>query len=106
MIISIARSSGIVGIPAVADCLLSRTAQSADLGSKTQRGSQFSGVWDLCRLSRSGFNHRKGGWFLKKKKKMSITVRDGALMDLTILRNAGFSGCAAWKKLRLDILSH
>jgi hypothetical protein len=41
-----------------------------------------------------------------KKKKISITIRDGALMDLTVLKNIGFSGCAAWKKLRLDILSH
>jgi hypothetical protein len=38
-----------------------------------------------------------------KKKKISITVRDGALMDLTVLRNAGFNGCIAWKKPRLDI---
>jgi hypothetical protein len=41
-----------------------------------------------------------------KKKKISIIIHDGALMDLIVLRNAGFSGCAAWKKLRLDILSH
>jgi hypothetical protein len=70
-----------------------------------QRGSRFSGVWDLFQLSRSRFNHHKGGWTLNKKK-ISIIIRDGALMDLIVLRNAGFSGCAAWKKLRLDILSH
>jgi hypothetical protein len=56
-------------------------------------------------LSKSRFNHHKGGW-TSKKKRISITVRAGALMDLTVLRNAGFSGCVAWKKLRLDILSH
>jgi hypothetical protein len=38
-----------------------------------------------------------------EKKRISITIRAGALMDLTVLRNAGFSGCIAWKKLRLDI---
>jgi hypothetical protein len=40
------------------------------------------------------------------KKKTSIIVRDGALMDSIILRSAEFSGCAAWKEPRLDILSH
>jgi hypothetical protein len=70
-----------------------------------QRGAQSSGIWDLCHLSKSRFNHHKGGWILEKKR-ITITIRAGALMDLTVLRNAGFSGCAAWKKLRLDILSH
>jgi hypothetical protein len=40
------------------------------------------------------------------KRRTDIIIHDGALMDLIVLRNAGFSGCAAWKKLRLDILSH
>jgi hypothetical protein len=70
-----------------------------------QSGSQFSGVWDLFQLSRSRFNYHKGGWTLKKKK-ISIIMRDGALMDSIVLRNAGSSGCTACKKLRLDILSH
>jgi hypothetical protein len=64
-----------------------------------------SGVWDLFQLSRSRFNHHKGGWTLKKKK-INIIVRDGALIGSIVLKNAGFSGCTAWKKLRLDILSH
>jgi hypothetical protein len=70
-----------------------------------QRVSRFSGVWDFCRPSKNRFNHHEEGWTLKKKR-ISITVRAGALMDLTVPRNAGFSGCAPWKKLRLDILSH
>jgi hypothetical protein len=37
------------------------------------------------------------------KKKISIIIRGGALMDSIVLRNAGFSGCAAWKKLKPDI---
>jgi hypothetical protein len=40
------------------------------------------------------------------KKKTSIIVRDGALMDSIVLRSAVFSGCAAWKKPRLDISIH
>jgi hypothetical protein len=64
-----------------------------------QRGSRFSGVWDLCHPSKSRSNHHEEGW-TSKKKRISITVRAGALMDLTIPRNAGFSDCAAWKKLR------
>jgi hypothetical protein len=38
-----------------------------DLGGKMQRGARSSGVWDLCRLSKSRFNHHKGGWILEKK---------------------------------------
>jgi hypothetical protein len=41
-----------------------------------------------------------------EKKKISIIIRDGALTDSIVLRNVGFTGCVAWKKLRLDILSH
>jgi hypothetical protein len=70
-----------------------------------QRGARSSSVWDQCHLSKSRFNHHKGGWILEKKK-ISIIIRDGALTDSIVLRNAGFTGCAAWKKLRLDILSH
>jgi hypothetical protein len=70
-----------------------------------QRGSWFSDVWGLCHLSKNRFNHHEEGW-TSKKKRISITVRAGALMDLTVPRNVGFSGCAAWKKLRLDILRH
>jgi hypothetical protein len=55
-----------------------------------QRGSRFFNVWDLFQLSKSRF----GGWTLRKKK-ISIIIRGGALMDSIILRNAGFSGCAA-----------
>jgi hypothetical protein len=70
-----------------------------------QRGSQFFGVWDLCCPSKNRFNRHEEEWTLKKKR-ISITVRAGALMDLTVPRNAGFSVCAAWRKLRLDILRH
>jgi hypothetical protein len=70
-----------------------------------QKGSQFFDVWDLCHPSKNRFNHHEEGWTLKKKR-ISITGHAGSLMDLTVLRNAGFSSCAAWKKLRLDILSH
>jgi hypothetical protein len=66
-----------------------------------QRGSRFSGVWDLSQLSKSRFE----GWTLREKK-ISIIVRGGALMDSIILRNAGFSGCTAWKKLKPDISNH
>jgi hypothetical protein len=69
------------------------------------KGSQFFGVWDLFQLSKSRFNRHKGGWTLRKKK-ISIIIRRGALMDSIVLRNAGFSGCTAWKKLKLDISNH
>jgi hypothetical protein len=70
-----------------------------------QRGSRFSGVWDPCCPSKNGFNHNEEGW-TSKKKRISITVRAGALMDLTIPRNIGFNGCTAWKILRLNISRH
>jgi hypothetical protein len=70
-----------------------------------QRGSQFFVVWDLIQLSKSRFDHHKGGWTLRRKK-ISIIVRGGALMDSIVLRNAWFSGCAAWKKLKPDISNH
>jgi hypothetical protein len=41
-----------------------------------------------------------------RRRKISIIIRGGALMDSFILRNVGFSGCAAWKKLKPDILNH
>jgi hypothetical protein len=59
-----------------------------------QKGAWSSGVWDLCHLRKSIFNHHKGGWILEKKK-ISIIVCGGALMDSIVLRNEGFSGCAA-----------
>jgi hypothetical protein len=61
VIIGIARSSGIVGIPAWVDYLLPRTAQIADPESEMQRGSQFSSVWDLCYPSKSRSNHHEEG---------------------------------------------
>jgi hypothetical protein len=51
------------------------------------------------------FSHRAKGWTLKRRR-ISITGRDGALMDLTVPRNTGYSGCAVWRKLRPDILRH
>jgi hypothetical protein len=51
------------------------------------------------------FSHHKEGWTLKRRR-ISITGRAGALMDLTASRNAGYSGCAVWRKPRPDILRH
>jgi hypothetical protein len=53
----------------------------------------------------SEFSHRTKRWTLKKRK-ISITGRAGALIDLIVPRNAGYSGCAVWKKPRPDILRH
>jgi hypothetical protein len=53
----------------------------------------------------SKFSHHAEGWTLKRRR-ISIIGRAGALMDLTIPRNAGYSGCAAGRKPRLDILRH
>jgi hypothetical protein len=86
-------------LPTTKDCL------KCGPGKQHAKGVSVFRVWDLCRLSKSRFNHHKGGW-TSKKKRINITVRAGALMDLTALRNIGFSGCVAWKKLRLNILSH
>jgi hypothetical protein len=41
-----------------------------------------------------------------KRRRISITGCTGALMDLTVPRNAEYSGCAIWRKPRLDILKH
>jgi hypothetical protein len=35
-----------------------------------------------------------------RRKKIIIIIRGGALIGSIIVRNAGFSGCAAWKKLK------
>jgi hypothetical protein len=37
------------------------------------------------------------------KRRINITGRAGALMDLTVPRNAGYYGYAVWRKLRPDI---
>jgi hypothetical protein len=44
-------------------------------------------------------------WTLKRRR-ISIIGRVGALMDLTIPKNVGYSGCAIWRKPRPDILRH
>jgi hypothetical protein len=54
----------------------------------------------MIRLS----HHAKGGTL--KRRRISITGHAGALMDLTIPRNAGYSGCAVWRKLRPNIFRH
>jgi hypothetical protein len=102
MIIGTAHSSSIARTPVCADCLLSRIARDADLGSVMQKGSRCFGVWDLCRPSMSKLSHRAKGRTLKRR--INITSRAGALMDLTVPRNARYSGCAVWRKLRPDIL--
>jgi hypothetical protein len=53
----------------------------------------------------SKFSHHAKWWTLKRRR-ISITGHADALMDLTIPRNAGYSGCAVWRKLRPDILRH
>jgi hypothetical protein len=50
----------------------------------------------------SRFSHHEEGWTLKRR--ISITDRAGALMDLTVPRNAGYSSYAVWRKPRPDIL--
>jgi hypothetical protein len=58
-----------------------------------QKGSQCFGVWDLCRPNMSKPNHHAEKRTLKKKR-IDITGRAGALMDLIIPRSAekGFGG--------------
>jgi hypothetical protein len=41
-----------------------------------------------------------------KKKKITTTGRAGALTDSAILRNAGYSGYAVWRKLRPSTLRY
>jgi hypothetical protein len=41
-----------------------------------------------------------------KKKKISTTGRAGALTDIVILRNAGYSGYALWRKPRTSTLRY
>jgi hypothetical protein len=53
-------------------------------------------------IGKSRFDHHEG----KKKRKIGIIVHVGALMDLTVLRSAGFSGCVAWKKPWPSISTH
>jgi hypothetical protein len=53
----------------------------------------------------SRFNHHAEGWTLKRRR-ISMTGRAGALMDLTIPRNAWYSGYTVWRKRRPDILRH
>jgi hypothetical protein len=50
----------------------------------------------------SKFSHRAKGRTLKGRR-INITGRAGVLMDLTVPRNAGYSGCTVWRKSRLDI---
>jgi hypothetical protein len=51
----------------------------------------------------SRFSHHAEGWTLKRMR-ISIIGRAGALMDLTVPKNVGYSGYAVWRKPRLDIL--
>jgi hypothetical protein len=68
-----------------------------------QKGSRYFDVWDLCHPSKSKFSHHTKGRTLKRRK-INITGCAGALMDLTVPRNARSSGCAVWRKPRPDIL--
>jgi hypothetical protein len=51
----------------------------------------------------SKFRHHVKGRTLKRRR-INITGRAGALMDLTVPKHAGYSGCAVWRKPRPDIL--
>jgi hypothetical protein len=51
----------------------------------------------------SKFSHHAKGRTLKRRR-INITGRAGTLMDLTIPRNAEYSGCIVWRKPRPDIL--
>jgi hypothetical protein len=53
----------------------------------------------------SRFSHHEEGWTLKRRR-INITSRAGALMDLIVPRNAEYSGCAVWRKPRPDIFRH
>jgi hypothetical protein len=50
----------------------------------------------------SKLSHRAKGRTLKRRR-INITGHAGALMDLTVPRNARYSGCTVWRKLRPDI---
>jgi hypothetical protein len=74
--------SGMSRLPATKDC--------PECGSRKR---DIEGVSIFRHLGpvpsqKNRFNHHKEGWTLKKKKRISITVRAGALIDLTIPRNA------------------
>jgi hypothetical protein len=51
----------------------------------------------------SRFSHHAEGWTLKRRR-ISIIGHVGALIDLTVPKNTGYSGWAVWRKLRPDIL--
>jgi hypothetical protein len=38
-----------------------------------------------------------------KRRRINVIGHAGALMDLTVPRNAGYSGCAIWRNPRPDI---
>jgi hypothetical protein len=86
-------------------CLPSKIDRSADPESVMQKGSRCFDVWDLYRPNTSKFSHHTKGWTLKKRK-ISVTDCVGALMDLTIPRNAGYNGYIVWRKPRPDILRY
>jgi hypothetical protein len=65
----------------------------ANLRNVMQKGSRCFSVWDLCHPSMSKLSHHAKGRTLKRRR-TNITGRAGALMDLIIPRNAGYSGCA------------
>jgi hypothetical protein len=77
-------------------------AWSADLGNVMQKGSRCFGAWDLCRPNMSKLSHHAERRTLKKKR-TNITGRADALMDLTVPRSAGCSGCAVCRKPRPNI---
>jgi hypothetical protein len=80
------------------DSSMSRLATTKDCPECGSQKRDVEGVsvfrcWDLCRPSMSRFSHHAEGWTLKRRR-ISIIGRAGLLMDLTVPRNAGYSGCA------------
>jgi hypothetical protein len=67
-----------------------------------QKGSQCFDVSDLWRPNMSKPSHCAKGRTLKRRR-INITGRAGALMDLTIPRNVGYNGCVVWRKPRPNI---
>jgi hypothetical protein len=91
--------SGMSRLPSNEDCPECRSRK------RDAEGSRCFDVWDLWCPSMSKFSYRAQGWTLKKRR-INITGRAGALMDLTVPKNAGYSGCAVWRKPRLDTFRH
>jgi hypothetical protein len=88
--------SGMSRLPTVKDCL--------ECGSwkRDADGVPVFRRLGPVRPSTSKLSHRAKGRTLKRRR-INITGRTSALMDLTVPRNVGYSGCAVWRKPRPNI---